>query len=94
MIGYAVGDEESGLPKRVAAIRLATKGMLMSGSIVVADEGAAEALTVPEKRRAQIIETAIRLFSEHGYFQTTIDDIANAIPISKGLVYKYFKDKK
>jgi len=52
-----------------------------------------EAQTVPERRRAQIVETAVRLFSERGYFQTTIEDIANAIPVSKGLVYKYFKDK-
>jgi AcrR family transcriptional regulator len=51
------------------------------------------AQTVPERRRAQIVATAVRLFSEHGYFQTTIEDIANAIPVSKGLVYKYFKDK-
>ena len=49
--------------------------------------------TVPEKRRAQIVETAVRLFSESGYHQTTIDDIAREADISKGLVYKYFKDK-
>jgi AcrR family transcriptional regulator len=65
----------------------------MSESIVAVDEASTEALTVPEKRRAQIVETAIRLFSKRGYFQTTIEDIANAIPVSKGLVYKYFKDK-
>ncbi len=53
----------------------------------------AEIQTVPEMRRAQIIATAVRLFSEKGYFQTTIEDIANAAPVSKGLVYRYFKDK-
>lgn len=35
----------------------------------------------------------MRLFSEKGYFQTTIDDIASAAGISKGLVYRYAKDK-
>jgi len=49
--------------------------------------------TVPERRRAQIVEAAVRLFSQRGYFQTTIEDIAEAVPVSKGLVYKYFKDK-
>jgi len=35
----------------------------------------------------------VRLFSEKGYFQTTIDDIASEAGISKGLVYRYAKDK-
>jgi AcrR family transcriptional regulator len=46
-----------------------------------------------KKRREQIVGAAVRLFSERGYFQTTIEDVANAVPISKGLVYRYFKDK-
>lgn len=57
------------------------------------DDVADEAPTVPEKRRAQIVDAAIRLFSERGYFQTTIEDVANRVPVSKGLVYRYFKDK-
>jgi AcrR family transcriptional regulator len=57
------------------------------------DEGETAETTVPEKRRAQIVETAVRLFAESGYHQTTIDDIAREADISKGLVYKYFKDK-
>lgn len=35
----------------------------------------------------------MRLFAESGYHQTTIDDIAREADISKGLVYRYFKDK-
>src|ERR1035441_8285663 len=65
----------------------------MSESGVGVDDPAVETQTVLEKRRAQIIEAAVRLFSKRGYFQTTTEDIANAIPVSKGLVYKYFKDK-
>lgn len=49
--------------------------------------------SVPEKRREQIIEAAVALFSEQGYFQTTIDDICTRIGVGKGLVYRYFKDK-
>ena len=59
----------------------------------VDDDGDGEPQTVAEKRRGQIVAAAIRLFSERGYFQTTIEDVANAVPISKGLVYRYFKDK-
>jgi AcrR family transcriptional regulator len=65
----------------------------MSPLSVAVDDPAAEIQTVPERRRAQIVETAIRLFSKRGYFQTTTEDIANEIQVSKGLVYRYFKDK-
>lgn len=46
-----------------------------------------------ESRREQIVTAAVRLFSENGYFQTTIDQIAKEAEVSKGLVYLYFKDK-
>jgi len=46
-----------------------------------------------ENRRDQIVKAAVRLFSETGYFQTTIDDIAKEADVSKGLIYLYFKDK-
>lgn len=46
-----------------------------------------------ESRREQIVTAAVRLFSERGYFQTTIDEIAKEAEVSKGLVYLYFKDK-
>lgn len=46
-----------------------------------------------ETRREQIVTAAVRLFSESGYFRTTIDDIAKEADVSKGLVYLYFKDK-
>jgi AcrR family transcriptional regulator len=46
-----------------------------------------------EKRRDQIVQAAVRLFSEQGYYQTTMDDIAKAAEVSKGLIYLYFKDK-
>lgn len=60
----------------------------MSRSELVVD-----AQPISQKRRQQIVEAAVSLFSEKGYFQTTIDDIASASGISKGLVYRYFKDK-
>jgi AcrR family transcriptional regulator len=46
-----------------------------------------------EKRRDQIVQAAVRLFSEQGYYQTTMDDIAKSAEVSKGLIYLYFKDK-
>ena len=45
------------------------------------------------KRRDQIVQAAVRLFSDHGYTETTMDDIATTANVSKGLIYLYFKDK-
>ncbi len=46
-----------------------------------------------EGRREQIVKAATRLFSEQGYYVTTIQDIAREAGISVGLIYQYFKDK-
>ena len=54
------------------------------------------AVAVPklvEERREQIVKAATKLFSEQGYYLTTIQDIAREAGISVGLIYQYFKDK-
>ena len=45
------------------------------------------------ERREQIVKAATKLFSEQGYYLTTIQDIAREAGISVGLIYQYFKDK-
>lgn len=47
----------------------------------------------PEERRQEIIETALELFSEKGYENTTIQDISDRMNVSPGLCYRYFKSK-
>lgn len=47
----------------------------------------------PEERRQEIIETALKLFSENGYENTTIQDIVQRMNVSPGLCYRYFKSK-
>jgi AcrR family transcriptional regulator len=47
----------------------------------------------PEQRRQEIVETAFELFSEKGYEDTTIQDIAQKMNVSPGLCYRYFKSK-
>jgi len=46
-----------------------------------------------ESRRAEIIRAAVKLFSEQGYYNTTIQSIAREAGISVGLVYQYFREK-
>lgn len=47
-----------------------------------------------EDREQEIIETAKRLFLEHGIEHTTISMIVNEIGVAHGLIYYYFKSKE
>src|SRR3954453_13117910 len=47
-----------------------------------------------DKRRAQLLELGIELFSKHGYEYISIDGVAEAAGISKGLLYHYFRNKR
>lgn len=51
------------------------------------------AVPLVETRRDQILEAAVALFAAHGYVDTKIEDISNAIGVGKGLIYRYFDDK-
>jgi AcrR family transcriptional regulator len=44
--------------------------------------------------RTRILETARAVFRENGYRQTTMDEIAKKLGISKAALYTYFKDKE
>lgn len=46
-----------------------------------------------EERRGQIVRAAVKLFSEDGYYTTTIQQIAKQAGVSTGLIYQYFRDK-
>lgn len=46
-----------------------------------------------DTRRKEIIESSILIFSKKGFFNTTVDDIANELHMSHGLFYHYFKNK-
>jgi AcrR family transcriptional regulator len=48
----------------------------------------------PGKIREQIIASALRLFTQRGYFSTTVPEIAQAAQVSVGSIYHYFKDKE
>ena len=47
----------------------------------------------PEITESLILEMALRLFIEKGYEQTTLQDIADAIGMTRGAIYHHFKDK-
>jgi AcrR family transcriptional regulator len=47
-----------------------------------------------DERRDQLIELGIRLFLERPYDEISIEEIAEAAHISKGLIYHYFGSKR
>ena len=52
---------------------------------------------VPEYReeaKNRILEAALQEFSEKGFNQTTMDDVARRVGVSKGALYLYFKSKE
>lgn len=46
-----------------------------------------------QSTRERIVETADRLFYEHGYDHTSFADIAQAVDLSRGNFYHHFKSK-
>jgi AcrR family transcriptional regulator len=48
---------------------------------------------VSEKRRAEIVDAAARVFSRKGFSGARMDDIVQETGLSKGLLYWYFKGK-
>jgi len=46
------------------------------------------------KTRDKIIKNALRIFSQKGFFRTTVEDIADATGVAKGTVYLYFSNKE
>jgi AcrR family transcriptional regulator len=47
-----------------------------------------------KQTRGDILQTAARLFSIHGYFHTSTSDIIGAVSVSKGAFYHHFKSKE
>ncbi len=51
-------------------------------------------LEYEQNQKKRIIEGAAKVFAEYGYRQTTMDQICQALKLSKGAVYTYFKSKE
>lgn len=47
-----------------------------------------------EQARVKIIEQALKIFHERGYYRTRMTDIASELGVSKGAIYQYFDSKE
>ena len=48
----------------------------------------------PEVRRQELLDTAMELFTQKGYEETSMGDIAKTAGVAQGLVYRYFDSKQ
>src|SRR4051794_11607555 len=48
----------------------------------------------PEQRREEILVAATALFAERAYDEVSVEDIANAAGVTRGLVHRYFGGRK
>ena len=49
---------------------------------------------IREKSRKAIMDSALQLFAQNGYHQTSVQRIAQRANIAKGLIYNYFNSKE
>jgi|SRR5579875_3200124 len=47
----------------------------------------------PGTSRSLVAQTALRMFAEHGFEQTTVEDIAAALGVSRRTLFRYFTSK-
>jgi AcrR family transcriptional regulator len=48
----------------------------------------------PEQRPRELLEAALRVFAQHGYRNTRLDDVADAAGVTKGAIYHYYDTKE
>lgn len=58
------------------------------------DEMTSQRFNKTIERKKEIIKAAMQLFSEKGYAQTSMRDIARTMEVSLGLCYRYFDSKQ
>lgn len=49
---------------------------------------------IPQKRQLEILEAAIKVFSQKGFSASTTKEIAAEAGVSEGTIFKYFRTKK
>jgi AcrR family transcriptional regulator len=48
----------------------------------------------PDDRPQELLEAALQVFARNGYFNTTLDEVAEAAGVTKGTIYHYFDTKE
>ena len=67
---------------------------LTSWQLVIQRINMARVVKKAEERRSEILQKAQELFYKHGYTNTSVNMVIEALGISKGAFYHYFKSKE
>jgi AcrR family transcriptional regulator len=73
---------------------LSTIKEILNQKDLPADPASLQAEDVSAKKKLLIVDKALELFSQKGYDGTTVSNITDALRMSKGTFYLYFKDKR
>ena len=73
---------------------MALDGSPTTFSVALMSTTAKYSRLAPAQRREQILDAANALFAERGYDEVSIEDIANAAGVTRGLVHHYFGGRK
>jgi len=76
--------------RQVAQGKKATAATLGASLWAASDERVRD----PERKRHAVILTAARAFRERGYHNTSIDDVAKALNVTKPTIYHYVPNKE
>jgi AcrR family transcriptional regulator len=78
----------------VAEHNISFQNYVSSAGVTAASPRAARAAQLADLRRREIIEAAFDEFSERGYHETAIADIARRLEMGHGTFYRYFDNKR
>jgi AcrR family transcriptional regulator len=65
-----------------------------SSTAADARRGSADSARRRPRREDEVLEAAVRVFSERGYSESTVQDVADELGILKGSLYHYIKTKE
>jgi AcrR family transcriptional regulator len=88
-LGGCVYDSSGGTVTAVPAFASESEGLKVARQ----QEEAKAEVSNSDRRRAAIVYAAARLFDRYGYHNTTMEDLARAIGLSKPTIYYYFGSK-
>jgi AcrR family transcriptional regulator len=89
----AAADESEALGMGSVALPLARLRRLMDLPQELGEETTGRKRDPDDKRR-KIFDAALQVFTEHGFHESTMDEIAAASGVAKGTVYRYFASKE
>ncbi len=69
-------------------------GLIVNESSFIKDYGWWFMKLKKEEKRRKIIEAAIKIFAENGYFNSRVSEIAKQAGVADGTIYIYFKSKE